>query len=284
MSVCATWREEGSGWLVRAGADTQTGNYRERNEDLVLLDPELPLALVLDGMGGPDGARAAQIGAEAIRERIRDGRGSDEPPEVRLDAAFRAGHDAITDWQTTNTERGACAATAVGAWVHDGHVYVTWIGDSRAYRLTGGRLERLTRDHNLGYALVRAGRMSEDEARDARGGHRLISFLGGWNLDGLLEVPSFVPLPGDRLILATDGVTCLLEDGTFLNACRTVTDPATCAEVLIEHALMRGSRDNCTCAVIAFEWPGEGPPPEAPSQPPQSPHPPEPRKWWRFWK
>jgi serine/threonine protein phosphatase PrpC len=62
-----------------------------------------------------------------------------------------------------------------------------------------------------------------------------------------------------------------------VTACRTVSDPTTCAEAIIEHAIMAGSRDNCTCAVIAFERPGGGPRPEpSPSDPS--------RKWWQFWK
>jgi serine/threonine protein phosphatase PrpC len=277
VSVGVTWRDEDSGWLVRAGADTQIGHFRETNQDYVLFDPEVPLALVLDGMGGsPDGERAARVGAEAIRGHISGGYATDEASESLLDDAFRAGHQAVLDLSPEGTYRVA-GATAVGACVRDGRVFVTWIGDSRAYRLTGGRLQLLTRDHNLGWALVRAGTMSEAEARDSRGTHRLFSWLGEWHIDGPLEVPSFVPLPGDRLILATDGVTAMLEDDTFLTACRTVPDPATCAEVLIEHALMRGSRDNCSCAVIAFERPGYDPP-----------EPPQPqlilRKWWQFWK
>jgi PPM family protein phosphatase len=278
VSVGVTWRDEDSGWLVRAGADTQLGNYREINQDHVLLDAEVPLALALDGMGGtPGGERGAQIGAEAIRARVRSGHADDEPSEAFLEAALRAGHDAILRWQTTDTNYRNCGSTVAAAWVEEGRAVVTWLGDTRAYRLTGGRLQPLTRDHNLPYALVRAGTISESEAADMRGGHVLWGCLGRSEPDIKLEFPSFVPLPGDRLILATDGVACLLEDDVFLAVCRTVPDSATCAEVLIEHALMRGSRDNCSCAVIAFERPGAGAPLEPlPSAPP--------RKWWQFWK
>ena len=89
MSVGVVWRDDDSGWLVRAGADTQIGPFRETNQDHILLDPEVPLALVLDGMGGPGGERAAQIGAEAIRDRARSGHADGESPEAFLDAAFR---------------------------------------------------------------------------------------------------------------------------------------------------------------------------------------------------
>lgn len=276
MSVGATWRDEESGLLVRAGADSRTGGYRETNQDYVWLDPQLPLALVLDGMGGsPSGERAAQTGAEAIRDRAREGYANGEPPEALLEDAFRAGHDAVRHLNQAPAFRHS-GATVVAAWVQEGRVSVTWLGDSGAYRLSGGRLERLTWEHNWANEVIRRGIMSKAEARDHRISRNLVNFLGQREPEPQFEFPTFVPRPGDRLILATDGVTGVLSNDTLLNTCRTIPDPTTCAEALVEHALATGSRDNCTCAVLAFEWVGAGPAPEPPAPQP-------PRKWWRFW-
>jgi serine/threonine protein phosphatase PrpC len=76
------------------------------------------------------------------------------------------------------------------------------------------------------------------------------------------------------VILTTDGVTNHIPDSTILNACRTISDPTTCAEAIIEHALMANSRDNCSCAVIAFDCDD----PEADLLLVES------QKWWQFWK
>lgn len=245
------WRDEESGLLIRAGAATQTGGYRERNEDFWLLDSELPLAIVLDGMGGVGGQRAAQLGAEAIAESIRTNHAPDEPAESLLQAAFRAGDGSILHWWSIDPDSGNCSATAVAAWVQQGRVYVSWLGNSRAYRASNGKLEQLTWDHDWANEAVRLKAISADEARYGRVSRNLTRCLGRWGPEPWLEFPSFVPLPGDQLILATDGIS-VLEESTILNACRTISDPTTCAEAIIEHALMAGSRDNCTCAVIAF--------------------------------
>lgn len=278
MSVGTTWRDEGSGWLVRAGADSQTGGYRETNEDYVWLDSELPLALVFDGAGGASGGSlVARVAAGAIRDSVHaaHARGFDGPPNVLLEAALRAGHDAVVTWREEDAEHRGCGTTVVAAWVQAGSVHVTWLGDSRASVVSGGRVQLLTWDHDWRNEVARRQGVTVDEI--ARVHHRnvLLYYLGGWETGVRLEVLTVTPQPGDRLILATDGVTSVLDSETFLTACRTISDPTTCAEAIIEHALMAGSRDNCTCAVLAFERADEGPaitPPEPP------------RRWWRFWK
>jgi protein phosphatase len=277
------WDDANSGWVLRAGADTQLGNYRETNEDFVLLDPELPLALVLDG-AGPGGARAARVGAEAMCDRARLGGANGEPPEAVLGAAFRAGHDAVV--RMPGAAEFRYAATAVAAWICAGRAFVTWLGNGSALHLSGGTATRLTYPHTFRGLLVKQGRMTEQEARDTVGRNPLLGLLGDWNPDIELEILSFLPQPGDRLILTSDGVDPLLDEDTFVTACRTIDDPTICAEALIEHALMRGSRDNCACAVITFDRSTATPapvPPTAPD-PPTAPAAPPARKWWQFWK
>ena len=73
---------------------------------------------------------------------------------------------------------------------------------------------------------------------------------------------------------ATDGVTGVVPEADLLEVCTSHPDPQACAEEVVNLALDRGSRDNCTCAVIAFEWAGDG---TAPQRRPE-------RKWWEFWK
>jgi protein phosphatase len=288
MSIGATWYDEESGWLIRAGADTQIGNYREQNEDFVLLDPELPLALVLDGMGSqPAGERAARVGAEVIRDRVRVGHANGEPADILLEAAFQAGHDAVVHLGRTPEFRN-CGATVVAAWIQDGQVHVAWLGDSPAFRVSGARLERLTWNHDLRTLLIRSGRLTEAEARYARFKNVLFRYLGAGAANDKLEIRSFVPRPGDRLILATDGGAGWTPDETIPNACRDISDPTTCAEAINEHALMAGSRDNCSCAVLAFERvdanPFEGERVDVNPLPEPSPPPAALRTWWRFWR
>jgi protein phosphatase len=202
--------------------------------------------------GGTSGELAARVGAGAICDRVRTGCANKEPPELLLEATLRAGQTAVRRLHTDPNHRG-CGSTVVAAWLQGGRAYITWLGDSPAFRVSAGRLERLTWAHDTRGFLIRAGTFTEAEAHHHRIRNALHHYLGSRPEEWPLEIPSFVPLTGDRLILATNGVSDFLDDGAILATCQTISDPTTCAEALVEHALMAGSRDNCTCAVIAFD-------------------------------
>jgi protein phosphatase len=143
-----------------------------------------------------------------------------------------------------------------------------------AYRVSAGTVEPLTRPHDMRRALIDAGVISEADACGGCIRNVLYLYLGDVELPRALPIPSFVPRPGDRVILATDGVTNFLEESHLLDACREYAGPQACAGHLVRLALDRGSRDNCTCAVIAFPGDVEGP----------SSTTPPPRKWWQLWR
>jgi protein phosphatase len=255
---------------VAAGV-SELGNYREHNEDHLLIEPDPPLCLVLDGMGGAGvGSLAGQAGAEAIRAAIGRGlRAGTEPPAL-IEQALRQGHQSVQELSRLDAELRSCATTVVLALISHGRVWVSWVGDAMAYRVSGGKVERLTWPHDFRHYAVRNRIISEAEAGDHFIKNVLVNYLGG-ELPETLEIPSFVPSPGDRLILTTDGITGVLEDSALLDACRECPEPQACVEHLVRLALDRNSRDNCTCAVIAF--PGDV---EAAPAPP--------RKWWRLWR
>jgi PPM family protein phosphatase len=275
------WVDQSSGWTARAGAASLRGNYRENNEDYVHVDPKCPFALVLDGMGGQAaGEIASSKGAEAVAHALRRGLKAGDEPRGLIEKALRAGHETVVDLDREPEFRG-CGTTAVLALLHGGTVYVSWLGDSPAILVSGGRVQQLTWDHDFRTYMIRKTGMSEAEAHGYYWRNVLVCYLGQWPEGEIqLEIPSHTPQPDDRLLLASDGVSKVLQPGDLLRVCQSHPDPQACAEELVNLALERGSRDNCTCAVIAFEDPGDGAAPALP-QPPQ---PPTPRKWWQFWK
>jgi protein phosphatase len=266
----ATWTDPASGWTARVGGASVLGNYREFNEDYLLLDPEHPFCLVLDGMGGYGiGDVASRVATEVIRGRLADGLARGEEPASLIAEAFLRAQGTVLEKQRDPDFRGTGATTVVLALLHCGRVFVSWLGDSLAFRVRGGRTERLTQPHDHRTWMVRNRGLSEVEAEHLRGGGRLVYYLGGRELPERIETTTFDPLPGDRLILATDGVWALLEHSSLSEACQSHREPQACAEYLVQLALDHGSRDNCTAAVIAFERADNGPP----SAPP--------RTWWR---
>jgi PPM family protein phosphatase len=280
MSTGVSWACDETGLRVRAGSDTHTGNYREQNEDRVHLDARLPLAIVLDGMGGePHGERAAELGATAICDYLHQ-HYSDTNAAAALAAALRTANDRIRAWHDeapNNRNYGACV---VAALVCEGRVHVAWAGDSMAYLVRAGTAKRLTRPHDIRQHLIDRGIYTEAEARDARIRNGLLLYLG-CSEEFRSDAVSFDPQPGDQLVLGTDGVWGPLSEEGIAAVCGAAPDPTSCAEALIELALQHGSRDNCTAAVLAFDVP------DAPATAPE-PEPPQPaprRKWrWQFWK
>jgi serine/threonine protein phosphatase PrpC len=239
----------------RAGGRTDCGPHREANDDYLLLDPALGLFAVFDAGGSWSemGARAGRVSAEVIQRVIRDGEG--EGPRALIEQAFRTASETL---QAEPDDNGWCGGSSVSlVMLRSDRVFVSWLGDAMAYRVTDERIEPLTRPHTIWDEMVRRGNTPTNT-----GWRNILMHVLGGELPNPLEVISFVPLPGDCLVLTTDGIANHIPESTILNACRTVSDPTTCAEAIIEHAVMAGSRDNCTCAVMAFDCDGPEPEPE----------------------
>ena len=137
-----------------------------------------------------------------------------------------------------------CTALVVGDTVTIAHV-----GDSRAYRSRGGRLEQLTEDHSLVAALVREGRLDPDAApRDPRR-HVITRALGAE--DGIrVDVVTVDRLPGDRFLLCSDGIHGQLDDATIGRVLAGTSEPGAAADELVALADAAGGEDNATVVVI----------------------------------
>ena len=144
----------------RASALTDTGRRRPQNEDTFVCDP--PLFAVADGVGGAQaGEIASRLAAAALEERAADAFGEETLVELLQEANDRIYRHALDD------PAAAGMGTVVTALLVDeaaGEVAIGHVGDSRAYRLRDGVLEQLTPDHSLVGELVRAGRLSTEEA------------------------------------------------------------------------------------------------------------------------
>jgi hypothetical protein len=101
--------------------------------------------------------------------------------------------------------------------------------------------------------LVQSGLLAPEEAQEAHVRNVLHRYLGCAEGNSPAECRSFRPHGDDHLVLATDGVWGLLEEDDLLDACWRHPEPQACADDLVERALARGSRDNVTCVVAAFE-------------------------------
>jgi protein phosphatase len=149
------------------------------------------------------------------------------------------------------TEFTNMGTTVVLALFRNDRVYVAGIGDSRAYRLRDGRLERLTKDHSLADALLEAGAISPEELPTHKFKNVLYLYLGSKDARGGPEDVRVLDVrPGDRLLMASDGLTGVVSDPELKHVLATTDDPQQAAVTLKDMALANDSKDNITCLII----------------------------------
>ena len=133
----------------------------------------------------------------------------------------------------------------------NGLAHIIHAGDSRAYLYRHGRLERLTRDHSMVQEMVENGSLTPEEA-EVHPNKNLITRAVGVNPDLAVEYGERQALPGDILLLCSDGLTnftseeelCgILESSEFFGA----------ADAMIDAALAAGGQDNITAVLIKVE-------------------------------
>jgi protein phosphatase len=275
---------------LKVGVVSVRGNYREHNEDnfyvpgrrsvrhdsgsestsempAVTLEPS-NLFIVADGMGGQQaGEQASLMAIEMIPKAIARRLSPDEQEPNRIKEAIR---DAVAEVNQeilgssgAVTEFSNMGTTVVLAQFRFDRVFVTGIGDSRAYRMRDGRLEQLTKDHSLADALLDAGTITPEELPTHKFKNVLYLYLGSKDARGGPEDVRVLDVrPGDRLLMASDGLTGVVDDKDIARVIGTVDDPQLAAVILKDMALANDSKDNITCLIIhavAQKEPADGP-------------------------
>jgi protein phosphatase len=248
---------------LRVGARTDTGRVRALNEDQYVLRADRGLFMVCDGMGGAlAGEVASRLAADSIVERLDAGDDDDAsedaaylPRTNRLAAAVRRSNQLIYDHGRQDPRCANMGTTVVGAWLEHYIASVAHVGDSRAYLWHDNQLERLTWDHSLVEAQVRAGILDRDEGLDSDEQNVLLRVLGG-EPDVDVELSEVPVQPGDYLLLCSDGLTRMVPDATLADAIGRLRDPQRICDYLIEAANGNGGADNITVVVveIAQNW------------------------------
>lgn len=223
-------------------AQSVAGRVRGHNEDAVLCLPELGLWAVADGMGGHEcGEVASALALDALRQCVVAGSG--------LESSIHAAHQAIL--AAVQEEGGRrMGSTVVAVRFVDADYEVAWIGDSRAYRISLDGIERLTRDHSWVQAMIDAGELSLDEARQHPRRNIVTQCLGQG--EQALEVGRVQGslAPGELLLLCSDGLTGELTDEQIQDVCAGAATLDELVDELIGLANRLGGKDNISCIVL----------------------------------
>lgn len=243
-----------SDFVVRCGKCTSIGYFRDNNEDRIYIDEDRQLYIVADGMGGQAaGEQASQLAVDLISEKLQSlSLDREEPTEVQqfLSSAVVATNTAIMAQGMADPSLQNMGTTIVLGVIRAGKLYIAHVGDSRAYLLRDGQLESITTDHNLAQALYEAKTISKEELKTHKFRHVLWKYLGSKEAGEGPDLQALDVVAGDRIVLATDGLTGVLEDDVLQEELRRHDDPQKCADELVQLALEKGSKDNVTCVVL----------------------------------
>jgi PPM family protein phosphatase len=238
--------------LTAAGA-TDPGRLREVNEDRFHVDDARGLFIVVDGIGGQAaGGRAADVALSMLRQRLERETG---PVCERVREAIAIANNEIYRLASTRPEWDGMACVLTVAVVKDGIATIGHVGDSRLYKLRGGRIDKVTHDHSPVGEREDAHEISELDAMRHPRRNEVYRDVG--SEPHAPSDPDFVELHeipfelDEAMLLCSDGLTDLLDSATIL---RTVTDHAGDAQAvvraLVDAANNAGGKDNVTAVYV----------------------------------
>ncbi|MGH9677662.1 MAG: PP2C family protein-serine/threonine phosphatase [Candidatus Acidiferrum sp.] len=240
-------------FVIQVGGSSVQGP-RANNEDRFVVDADNHVYLVADGMGGQEfGEKASGLAADIIPKVVNDRLAAKEDASQAVRQALVEANQAIIDAGQNQAAGKRMGTTAVLAVQRGGQVFVAGLGDSRAYLVRGDRVEQLTVDHTVADALERNGTLTHEQARSSPWRNVLYKFLGCAEMADGPEVRPFTPKAGDRLVLASDGLTNHVSHDDLIAVSAKGLRPQPMADELVRLALERDTKDNVTCVVVAFD-------------------------------
>jgi serine/threonine protein phosphatase PrpC len=253
---------------VLVAGETNVGMKRTHNEDAFDLIDDERLYLVADGMGGhASGEVASKMAIETLREffsatsqdpeatwpyKMDKARGYEEN---RLITGIKLANLRIHEAAQREPRLRGMGTTIVSILVIDEGVLIAHVGDSRVYRVRGGKLEQLTDDHSLLNDYIKMKRLTEEEIANFPHKNVIVRALGmkeTVKVDTRLDAPQ----PGDLYLLCSDGLCGPVSDQEIGDLAMSTNDLKAAASKLIERANANGGPDNVT--VVLTKWIGKG--------------------------
>lgn len=229
-------------------AVTDVGVRREANQDSYVVTP--PVFAVADGMGGHS---AGEVASAAVVRRLAElGGDRDASPQDIVDALGDAVDDIELDAGETELGAGTTVTgVAFGGASCEGSP--TWnvfnIGDSRVYQYFKGALSQITVDHSVVQHLIDTGAITVEEA-EVHPHANVITRAVGFNEEPIPDYTALALIPGQRILICSDGLTKELTDVGIQHFLATLPAAEDAATALVQHARDNAGRDNITVIVI----------------------------------
>ncbi len=251
------------GIRVTASGRSDVGLQREHNEDSFALLERHGLFLVADGMGGHRaGGVASKMAAEAMSSFFDSTAREDatwpfyydpslSAEENRLVTGIKVANKSIYEESARNADHRNMGTTVVSALVspETARVYIGHVGDSRCYRIRGGKIEQLTEDHSLINEYLRANpHLTASQCEDVP--RNVITRALGMTDVVMVDLACDQTSPGDYYVLCSDGLSGMVTDDEIRETVLAYDDPEKASDALIALANAHGGEDNVTAVVI----------------------------------
>ena len=241
---------------MKACGITDVGLQRHENQDTFAVergaaDGQL-IAVVCDGMGGENcGQIASSLAVRTFLDELHAVLRADMTTEQLREAVsfcVSKANAAVKRHAQEHTECHGMGTTLVSAVTNGSGAVICNVGDSRAYRVGTGRLERITRDHSVVEGLIESGNITAEQAR-THPNRNLITRALGPEEHIECDVYDVTLVRAERLLLCSDGLTNFLDDKDILKVFQN-NDISAVAERLVEEANENGGGDNITVVTV----------------------------------
>jgi PPM family protein phosphatase len=244
---------------VEVAGKSDVGCVRANNEDNFGFDSRYGIFVVCDGMGGQAaGEVASKMGVDAVLEYFRrEAAQADNEMEngqpgrsgaERLARAIELANRTIFAASQENGRDGM-GSTIVAALLRGSSLAIAHVGDSRIYLVRQGTIQQLTEDHSWVMEQVRHGYITREQAEKSEMQNIILRALGSQEAVEA-DVEDLVALPGDLLLMTSDGLTRHVRDEEILAIVQQSSGPEQACNSLVETARQRGGDDNITCLLV----------------------------------
>jgi PPM family protein phosphatase len=232
--------------IAEEAVRTDTGRQRNANEDSFFT--KSPLFVVADGMGG---AQAGEVASKAAADSFANDLPAEAPPLRALEETIEGANRTIHELARKDPGLAGMGTTTTAAIVdlEAEEVAIGHVGDSRAYRLRGGKFEQLTRDHSLVEEMRRKGQLTDEQAED-HPQRSIITRALGPEPEVQVDLQTVPAQDGDVFLICSDGLTTMLDDEQIARILSRATSLEAALRALVDEANRAGGRDNIT--VVAF--------------------------------
>lgn len=233
---------------IRSCAISDVGRKRQKNEDSYLINDELNLFVVADGMGGHAGGEyASRIAITTIEEMMKKGDSKVSGEQIIQKAIQDAGQKIIAKAEEDRALKGM-GTTVICLHLENKKGIIAHVGDSRGYLFRDGVLEQLTDDHSLVNEQVKSGLITAEEAKTHQF-KNIITRSVGVTPEVEVDISSRKLKAGDAFLLCSDGLSNLVELSEMEGKLRE-REPVLAAKAMVDLANKRGGDDNITLVLV----------------------------------